>query len=485
MAFTELYVDPVGGSNLNAGAPVGGSYPVTSTNGAYLQAGGAGGTDLFTAAAGTPFSGCAVGDFVSIYLDGAAAPTGFVAAITAVNGGGASLDISLTKISGTRFTTTASGVTATVGGAWLGPNGASGFPFAFVTGVLTDAAGNMVRVNFLNSATYNITAAINDTLAGPRRFEGYTATLGDGGKATIDGGTGGTGYALLTVNNTSSNTELINFIFQNNGSTSSPAGVSFINPNHYVKGCVFRNVRGSGLSLGSGSTIVEECEAYGCNQSNTANKGGFETTESCIFLRCVAHDNVGSANAGFAILGGGTVVMVGCVAESNGRDGAKITIGNTCVTMHGCDFYNNAAAGIDHNAASATSCLIIENCNFLKNGTYGFNGSGAAGRHGAIINCGFGAGTQQNSLGPTNSLKGIEVIGSVTYPNDVTPWVDPANGDFRINLAEAKGTGRGAYTQTAVSYAGTVGYPDRGAAQHADAGGTVSMDRSFGVLVRA
>ena len=38
------------------------------------------------------------------------------------------------------------------------------------------------------------------------------------------------------------------------------------------------------------------------------------------------------------------------------------------------------------------------------------------------------------------------------------------NGDFRINLTAAKGTGRGTYMQTAASYTGTVGYPDVGAA---------------------
>jgi hypothetical protein len=67
--------------------------------------------------------------------------------------------------------------------------------------------------------------------------------------------------------------------------------------------------------------------------------------------------------------------------------------------------------------------------------------------------------------------------GTVTYANDVTPWVDPANGDFRINLAAAKGAGRGTFTQTAASYTGTIGYPDIGAAQHleASAGGGLNV----------
>jgi hypothetical protein len=66
------------------------------------------------------------------------------------------------------------------------------------------------------------------------------------------------------------------------------------------------------------------------------------------------------------------------------------------------------------------------------------------------------------------------ISGNVTYANDVTPWTDPANGDFRISLAAAKGAGRGTYTQTAASYAGTVGYPDIGAAQSTGGGGSSS-----------
>ncbi len=67
--------------------------------------------------------------------------------------------------------------------------------------------------------------------------------------------------------------------------------------------------------------------------------------------------------------------------------------------------------------------------------------------------------------------------GSITYAADVTPWVDPANGDFRITLAAAKSAGRGSFTQTQSSYTGTIGYPDIGAAQSASTNATT---RAFG-----
>jgi len=85
-----------------------------------------------------------------------------------------------------------------------------------------------------------------------------------------------------------------------------------------------------------------------------------------------------------------------------------------------------------------------------------------------IMNCGFGVGTQVNVSGDifTTRIGAIQVVSSVSYPTGLTPWVDPANGDFRINLPQARAVGRGTFTQTQASYAGTVAYPDIGAGQH-------------------
>jgi len=136
-------------------------------------------------------------------------------------------------------------------------------------------------------------------------------------------------------------------------------------------------------------------------------------------------------------------------------------------TFLGCEFYNNAAAGIDLTGSTASTSLIVENSNFLKNGTFGITSSGSALRNGQIVNCGFGSGTQTNASGGlAANLGGINVSGTITYAANVTPWVDPANGDFTINLAVAQNGGRGKFTATAAGYGGTIGYPDIGAATH-------------------
>ena len=128
-----------------------------------------------------------------------------------------------------------------------------------------------------------------------------------------------------------------------------------------------------------------------------------------------------------------------------------------------CDSYNNGGDG--WRTITNTGTVYFENSNFIKNGGYGINVD-TGNRNGFAVNCGFGAGTQANTSGTINVAAGqIEEIGTVTYADDKTPWVDPANGDFRISIGAAKGQGRGTYTQTAASYSGTVGYPDIGAAQ--------------------
>jgi hypothetical protein len=139
----------------------------------------------------------------------------------------------------------------------------------------------------------------------------------------------------------------------------------------------------------------------------------------------------------------------------------------------GCDAYSNTASGI--RASAGTSGTLIQNCNVVANGTYGIDAGATADLYIRVENCGYGSGTMANASGDSNASSvatNFDEVGKVTYAANVTPWVDPDNGDFRINLAAAKGTGRGTYQQTGAGYAGAVGYPDIGAAQHQETGGS-------------
>jgi hypothetical protein len=167
-----------------------------------------------------------------------------------------------------------------------------------------------------------------------------------------------------------------------------------------------------------------------------------------------------------------------CISHGNGKSGIETLTNSWCAIIN-CDSYNNSGDGLRVEPASNTPPHWIENTNVVKNGGWGINYLAVA--HGVVRNLGIGAGTQVNtsgakSIGVTN---GVDDSGTVTYASDVTPWTDPVNGDFRISLAAAKAAGRGSFTQTAASYAGTVGYPDIGAAQSQASGGGIPVARGM------
>jgi hypothetical protein len=271
----------------------------------------------------------------------------------------------------------------------------------------------------------------------------------DGGSSAIN---------LLTINNVIT---LADFIVQNNGASGTNVGITLAS-SCFLFRVVVNNVRGTGFHASASSGALIECEAYACNGGAGANLCGFNLgAGNWRTVRCIAHDNAGSTTHGFLH---GTGTLIDCIADSNGGDGFRI---RDYSVMSGCDAYNNGGDGLD--LQDNTNGYLIENCNFIKNGGWGINGGGTSRRDGWVFNCGFGSGTQANTSGTTTNLRGITESGSLTYAANVTPWVDPANGDFRINLEAAQGTGRSVFTETAASYSGTVGYPDVGAAQHLEA----------------
>jgi len=352
--------------------------------------------------------------------------------------------------------------TLKIGGAWKGPNAASGFPFNVIQSTLTTAAGDFPRVNFMNDATYSITAAISHTNGGPILFQGFSATYGDGGKATIDGGTSGASYILLTVNG--SWCPVIDMIFQNNGATGSANGLAISATGDDLVRVVINNVRGSGANNGTTTTFIE-CEAYACNQSNTSNLAGFTANDrGAHFLRCIAHDNTGSNVDGFNFSAG--AMFVNCIADTNGRDGFNDN-GNTPSYLINCDAYNNGRDGIRASSNGAATGGYIENCNLILNTGWGINGNVTTPTSVQLklVNNGYGSGTQANTSGTSNLTNSSTETGAVTYASNVTPWVAPATGNFSINLQAAVQAGRGTFTETQASYTGSASYPDIGAGQ--------------------
>lgn len=458
MSFTEFCCRS-GGSNLNAGTRTGNSTePGTSADLTYASGSWVSATGVFTVASGNPTSdGVAVGDFASVYADGASVTT-LVGRVTARTS--TTITVSTSAKSGTTTDGT-SNRTLKIGGAWQGPNGSSGFPITFLTTACVDASSNLPRINLKNDATYNVTAEMN-TLAAIE-FRGYSSVYEDHGKATIDGGTSGASYTIFG-STVAAGAVLADMVVQNNGATGSAVAIYWNSAGGIVEGVVCHDVRGIAFRT-SGATLFIECEAYNCNQSATSGIGIYFTNQGSTFLRCIAHDNAG-ANVTAFYLGGAGCSAINCIADTNGGEGFFATAASGIRVLN-CDSYNNGNSNYRTNSATGT---LFENCNSIKPAVYDFNiGNNRA----CIVNCGVGSGSMAAGTSSLNinASSGSKVVGTVTYASGFTPWVDPDNGDFRIDLATAKGAGRGSFLQTASSYAGTVGYPDIGSAQHQDSGG--------------
>jgi hypothetical protein len=465
MAFTEFCCRS-GGSNLNAGTRTGNSTePGTSASFTYASGSWVSSTGVFTAASGNPSTdGVAVGDFASVYADGATVTT-LVGRVTAVSS--TTITVSTTAKSGTTTDGT-SNRTLKIGGAWKGPNGTEAFPFGFITNSLQNAGTDNPRVNFKNDATYSVTAAMTHANA-DIVFQGYSNSYGDTGRATIDGGSSGASYVVLTLS--AAGLTICNLIFQNNGATGSATGVVASGTTAFVDKCSFTGFRGAGLSLTSSGTVVQS-EAYSCNASNTANLGGFIATANPLVMRnCFAYSNSGSNNNGFYMGGGGGgQFLINCIAHTNGKIGIWFSSNGTYHTCVQCTAYNNTSDGFWFQSNANRSVLLAENCLSVSNGGYGYRiqQDGSLNYAGYLRNCGH---YNNTSGGVLNSSADSQVIATGTIALAASPFVNAASGDFRLNTAESKGVGFGSFTQSSGS--GSVGYPDLGAleAQASSSGG--------------
>jgi hypothetical protein len=460
MAFTEFYCNASTGNNMNGGSDENTSPSYSATNGGWDS-----GTGVFTPISGDPSASVTIGQYAHVFTDGSTTPT-FIGRVTAVNS--TTVTVSTTLKSGTAPTTAGTGISINVGGVWKGPNGTDVFPVNFVTGALKGTTSTAPRINFKNNADYTPTATMTiPATSSPVIYEGYATTVGDEGQAKFDGGTG---TKFLVLNANSLNTGSIKYIwfYRNGSSGSNISGITCNNTTVEFYRCVFSNMSSSGVtsSTFAGATYVE-CESY----SNNAVGFGL----GCC-IRCIAHSN---GTYGFDYTNWQqSLAAENCVAHNNGSNGFHIraTAARNFI-FRNCDAYENTGAGfnIQRDAGSGNFYILLENCNSIKNSNYGVAISGSGTAHILLFRkIGLGAGTQANTSGGIQSVSGHIIENtSFSYPNDVTPWVDPENGDFRISLTEAKGAGQGTFLQTSSLYSGgTIGYPDIGAAQHLDSGGS-------------
>jgi hypothetical protein len=462
MAFTEFYCQS-GGSNLNSGSDTNNAAKYTSTNGNWNST-----TNVFIPTDGTNpvAAGVVVGDFASVYVDGATVGV-YIARVSAVvNATNGAITIApVTGGAGTAPSTSTTARTMKVGGAWKGPNGAVGFPFTLVNlGRLRNLSGGCPRINLKNDATYLVSVAVNVAPTQPDPFfvQGYGSTLGDLSKAKISCGT--TSISVFIANSGGGLIHFADLIFESLATSGGSVLVQAVSARHGFFRCVFTGARAGGLQVAAAS-IVFECEAYNCNQSGTTGTtAGFQTSgEGASFIRCYSHGHVGSSGHGFGLQSGATLIE--CIAASCGGNGVITASFNSSVGIKNCDFYKCTGDAIGVLAGTSPNYVwLIENCNFVKNGRAINIPTNAAGvsTGGYAFNCGYGAGTMANTN--PDVLGFLVKEGAVTYASGVTPWLDPDNGKFDLVLATAISVGRDSFTTTQGTTGPTTSFEDIGAA---------------------
>lgn len=458
MSFTEFYCR-TDGSSLNGGSSDAAAAAYTSTNGNWN------GSSTFTPTDGsTPASTIAVDDWVSVYNDGATTGVYWARVTNVAAGVNGVITVSTTNKFGNAPTSSATARSLKAKGSWKGPTTGSNHPFQ-TTGfgpALVNAAGDATRIN-MKAGTYSPNGQITLNNGGPMAIQGFTTNAGDGGRATIDGGSNN----ILLWSSGNNRTTYRDLIFSNNGTSTNNLVTVTGARNQFIR-CVFHDAAVDGLALSGGMNEVIECEFYLCNKQNSANKGGCEVsgTQGNVFKRCIFHDNAGSNTSG-AIVNCGAAHFESCIFDTNGVHGIAVNTANIDVTVLNCDFYNNASSGIAWTAAASSGALAsIENCSFVKNGAYGVDGStGGSAMSVYMRNTGWGGatGSNQNVTANTRWVAGtcVSEDNSVTYTSH--PWYAPTTGDFRLVSSEALGAGRGAFTQTQSSYTGAAQYASIGA----------------------
>lgn len=445
MAFTEFYIQ-TSGDDLNSGSTTSNASSVTTTNGDWNQTT----ANRFIAASGTPFSGVSVGDWASIYTDGSTTTT-MIGRVTAINGSGASIDISTTARSGST-TAGATGRTCKIGGAWATLK----TPMGFITGSATNSSGNITRVNVKSGTTYNVTSssAITYNQSGVVWLQGYTSSPGDGGRPTIDGGSSGASYIVFTIGSSATHLIMKDLIFSNNGSTGSARILSFTSGavRIIVDRCTTTGGKGSGFHNAAAQTTFYECEAYANNSSNTANDGGFSASALTTYFRCLSYSNSGNVNNGFSV--SGNTIFADCIASTNGQHGFFTTSSNTLFQFYNCTAHKNTGNGFYFNGIA---CISLENCLSCNNSTYGVNSAVTTG-FGIIRNCAF----YNNTSGATNNTGNFLVAGTITLTNN--DMINPDNGNFAPLNATLINAGRGNFINSSLSST-PLSYPVVGAVE--------------------
>jgi hypothetical protein len=412
-AANSFYIDPVNGNNTNAGstsADAGGSSSpsVTSTNGNWNST-----TRVFTAAAGTPFSGVSAGEWASVYNDGAATST-FVAQVTSVGGGGASVTLDATLQFGATTSTSATGRTCKIGGAWK--------DFAIcASGTLLNSGSPAfsMRIHakfgtYANAATSR-TIGMNFTGSNRMWLRGYTSTPGDLQTAPTSSRT----------TSRDGGTDLPSITFTTGTFTISGEQISLENLDIYA----------SGTSNPALTMSGNYCTAHRCRIENAhANAGAYALSIGGSGSTIANSYCKATATADRVISTAGTEPkVIGCLVE--GAVSSVVT-GSTGIVL-----IDNIFKGASSHAVSCATSFVIDGCLFITP----VAGDGlriTASNRGLISNCLFydcGGYDINNETGGSNTQRWHAFNNASYSPNSGHIDLASADDGYEVNLVTESG----------------------------------------------
>jgi hypothetical protein len=363
----------------------------------------------------------------------------------------------------TNSTTVTLDRTPTSGGALSGGTG-------YVGGALASPgyAGSVMQTGndvWIKAGTYALTSTTRNVSGGRvttnggsnqdvARWIGYTITRGDSSTRPLLQASGA--FASQTLVTLTSDTQWEN-IDIDGASKTSVLGLS--GSGAWVLKTKIVNCTNGGATV-SEATL---CEVASCSGGN----GGISMTGSGWLWGCTAHDTTGPGIHFNTAHGSADA----CLSYNNtGASGYGFRTAAVAVKLDRCIAYGNAQHGFYNSAAAAaerTNPLI--NCLAVNNGGYGFSAA-STGTGLRLWNCA----AYNNTSGTYPASTFLEVLAFVTLTAD--PFVAAGSQNFALNTTSGGGAALRAAGLPATwpgASASMIGYPDIGAAQHADPTGTV------------
>ncbi len=420
------------------------------------------GTATIVRSASHNFVATDVGNFIKITA-GSGFTTG-IFRIVSCAGNDATMDRNVGTLGSTGGTWKEGGAHATLApsfAAWVNGNTAA----VKATGTLSCAASNSVSGNQEPSVTLPM-----------NRLIGYTTTLGDNGRATLQATAG----SVTLINLTGAGWYVENFVLDCNNQASSIGIVGGFYTS--VRNCVVKTFKQVGINFtGANFGSIVNCEVTagvtGATQAINVSSSNWTISN------CYIHDN---ACPGVALPTGQTAgsLIRNVIVNNTGAssDGVIASSDGYIYNIQENTFYGNGRDGIRFADTKFFIGTVVKNNIFVNNAGYGINATTAGTPAlfnldgNAFYNNTLGASNNLTDTGATNPVNGA---GQYTYSLNQTlsgdPFTNAAGEDFTLNNTAGAGAQvRGAGVPSGYPGATGTNYLDMGAFQHQDTAPVVS-----------